>query len=214
MRLFDIDNPVMRAIIKVFDCVALSVLWLVFSLPVVTCGAASAALYTACRSCLRRGEGYVWRTFWEAFRENFKRSTVLWLIVLAVQALLLLDVWVCRTFAASAVQMTVLYYFVLALFCASMVWAAFLTAYSALFTGSVKEVLKFSLLLPALHPLRSLGVLAVILAELALCLAAPALALLLPAAASLACGFPIENIFLLHMSEEDVNKIVHKEDSP
>ncbi len=214
MRLFDIDNPVMRAIIKVFDCVALSVLWLVFSLPVVTCGAASAALYTACRSCLRRGEGYAWRTFWESFRENFKRSAVLWLIVLAVQALLLLDVWVCRTFAAAAGQMRVLYWITLALFCASMVWAAFLTAYAALFTGSVKEVLKFSLLLPALHPLRSLPVPAVILAELALCFAAPALALLLPAAASLACGFIIEKVFLLHMSEEDVNKIVHKEDHP
>lgn len=213
MRLFDIDNPVMRAILKVFDCVALSVLWLVFSLPVVTCGAASAALYTACRSCLRWSEGYVWRTFWEAFRENFKRSTLLWLVVLAVEALLLLDMWVLRSFSAVG-QLRALYYVIVALFCVSMVWIAFLTAYAALFNGSVKDVLKFSLLLPALHPFRSLGLLAMLMMGVGLCLAVPVLALLLPALLSLVSGMAMENIFLLHMSEEDAKKIVHKEDSP
>ena len=43
-RLLSIDNPIMRFIIKIFDCMILSVLWLVFSLPVITMGAATAAL--------------------------------------------------------------------------------------------------------------------------------------------------------------------------
>ena len=46
-RLLSIDNPIMRFIIKIFDCMILSVLWLVFSLPVITMGAATAALYSA-----------------------------------------------------------------------------------------------------------------------------------------------------------------------
>ena len=46
-RLFDINNPLMRFLIALFDLLALSVLWVVFSLPIVTLGAASTALYSA-----------------------------------------------------------------------------------------------------------------------------------------------------------------------
>ena len=57
-RLLDIDNPVMRLIIKLFDCMILSVLWVVFSLPVITMGAASTALYAAVYHHIRKDESY------------------------------------------------------------------------------------------------------------------------------------------------------------
>ena len=34
-KLLDINNPVMRFLVALFDLIALSVLWVVFSLPVV-----------------------------------------------------------------------------------------------------------------------------------------------------------------------------------
>ena len=46
-RLLDINNPIIRFLTAVFDLMALSVLWALFSLPVFTMGAASAALYSA-----------------------------------------------------------------------------------------------------------------------------------------------------------------------
>ena len=49
-RLLDINNPIMRFLTNVFDLLALSVMWVVFSLPVITMGAASAVLYVACVS--------------------------------------------------------------------------------------------------------------------------------------------------------------------
>lgn len=54
---FDIDGPVMSGVIKIFDCICLSVLWLLFSLPIITIGASSTALYTAVHRYLRRGKG-------------------------------------------------------------------------------------------------------------------------------------------------------------
>ena len=77
--IFDIENPVMQYVIKVFDCMCLSVLWLLFSLPVITAGASATALYAAVYHYIRRDEGHMLRTFWGAFRENLKRSTVVWL---------------------------------------------------------------------------------------------------------------------------------------
>ena len=51
-------------------------------------GAAGAALYTTVYKYLRRGEGRLWQTFWSAFRENLRRSTLVWLAALGVLALL------------------------------------------------------------------------------------------------------------------------------
>ena len=89
--IFSVDSPVMRALIKLFDCICASILWLLFSLPIVTMGAASAALYTTVRRYLRRDEGHLWSTFWGAFRENLRRSTLVWLAALGVLALLAAD---------------------------------------------------------------------------------------------------------------------------
>ena len=57
------------------------VLWLLCSLPVVTLGASTAALYRVLFQ-LRRGKEVLVSSFFEAFRENFKASTKLWLILL------------------------------------------------------------------------------------------------------------------------------------
>ncbi len=53
-RLFDLNSPLMSFLVKAFDCVCLSVLWVLFSLPVVTLGVASAALYTVVHRCLQK----------------------------------------------------------------------------------------------------------------------------------------------------------------
>ena len=205
-RLFDIDGPVTRNLIRLFDCMCLSVLWLAFSLPVITMGAASAALYTTVLKYIRRGEGYLWRTFWGAFKENWRRSTLAWLAALALLALLLIDALVFRSMALAGRPLGNLYWVILVLLCAAVTWCAYLAAYSARFNGSVKEVLRFSLLLMALHPIRALSVFLPILGGAALVLIAPALLALAPAAACWMGSVTIEKVFLLHMRPEDLEK--------
>ena len=70
--IFDIENPVMHYIVKVFDCMCLSILWLLFCLPVITAGASTTALYATVYHYIRKEEGHLWRTFWGAFRENLR----------------------------------------------------------------------------------------------------------------------------------------------
>ena len=50
----------------------MSLAWLVCSLPVVTIGPATAALYYAAVKSVRRGEGRVGQSFFHSFRENLK----------------------------------------------------------------------------------------------------------------------------------------------
>ncbi len=69
---FDSESPFFRFLGRVLDIVVLSILWLVCSLPIVTIGPASAALYYSCAKCLRHQEPGPYRNFFSAFRQNLK----------------------------------------------------------------------------------------------------------------------------------------------
>lgn len=78
---FSYDGPVMTFLSKVADLMLLNVLTLICCLPIVTIGASlTAAHYTALKLC--RHEGYIRKNFWKSFKENFKQSTIVWIILL------------------------------------------------------------------------------------------------------------------------------------
>lgn len=61
---------------KIADMVILSALWCLYSLPLFTIGASTAALYHTIVKVIRQDRGYTFQTFNKSFRENF-RSTAL-----------------------------------------------------------------------------------------------------------------------------------------
>ena len=83
MRFNLMDNVVTRALSKICDMVFLNVLWVICSIPIVTIGASTTALYTVMLKLVRNEEGYIFRSFFRAFKENFKQSTLIWLIIAA-----------------------------------------------------------------------------------------------------------------------------------
>lgn len=212
-RVFDIDGPVMRVVIKIFDCICLSLLWLAFSLPILTAGASSTAMYVTVYRYLRRGEGHLLRTFLGAFRENFKRSTLVWLAALAVLGVLAADALVLRALALGGHPLGRLYWAALLLCCAAVTWTAYLFAYAARFNGGVKDVLWTGFALMAFHPLRALGVFLPILAGALLAVTGPGLIAIIPAAVCWLNSAALEDVFRLHMRPEDVQKITQDEDT-
>ena len=206
-RLLDIDNPVIRFIIKIFDCMLLSVLWLAFSLPIITMGASNTALYAEVFHQIRRDESYLWRSFWGAFKENFKRSTLAWLPMLAMILFLAYDAMALHLLIRSGNPMGRLFGVIVALMAVSVVWTVFLAAYCARFQGGVKDMLRFSFYLMMSHPLRSLAVMIAVVGSLALILVVPGLAALLPAVAVWISSIFIEQVFQLHLRPEDAQKI-------
>ncbi len=84
MRLFRADGPVYEFISKFTDMVLLSLCWLVCSIPIVTVGASTAALYAVCFKMLKNEEGHVCRQFFSYFKSNFKQATLAWLILLPI----------------------------------------------------------------------------------------------------------------------------------
>lgn len=206
-RLFSIDSPFVSFAIKLFDCLALSILWALFSLPLFTMGAASAALYHSVLNYIRKDKGKLLPTFWNALKENFKRSTILWLIVLVIMALLTTDVIIFRNMKINGEPLGGIYPVMLIVYCIALTWLVYLTAYSAKFNGSIKEVLKFSFVLMIIHPIRALGVFIPIVLGAVIALTVPGLIIILPAGILWVCSFTLERVFLLHMRQEDIDKI-------
>ena len=69
---FNSDNRIMRALGKLFDIGDLSIVFILFCIPVVTIGAALTALYYTTVKVVRRERGYVFHEFWHCFKTNFK----------------------------------------------------------------------------------------------------------------------------------------------
>lgn len=90
-NLLDQDGPVMRALSDLSTLVFLNILTLLFCIPVVTAGAALAAMhYIAIEMIEERGGGLL-QEYWKRFKENLKNATPIWLILLAAAMFLYAD---------------------------------------------------------------------------------------------------------------------------
>ena len=211
-KYLNINNPIMRGLSRVADCLFLSVLWLVFSLPVITIGASSTALYTTVYRYIRRGEGYLWRTFWEAFKESFKRATGCWIIILTALVLLFFDSLVFRNMLKQGKPLGSLYWVILCFMAIVCAWAQYLFAYCSRFEGGALESVRLSFLLMAAHPLKALFVLIFVVLAIAAILIVPFLVFLLPAFVSWLSSIHIEQVFLKHMNQKDRERTLREEE--
>ena len=83
-KLFDYNNPVWRFMGTIADFFMLTIVWAVCSIPIVTIGASTSALYYVVLKMVKNHEQYIIRSFFRYMKENFVSSTVVWIIVLAL----------------------------------------------------------------------------------------------------------------------------------
>lgn len=86
------ESKLHMVLTALIDIIWLGILWLVCSLPVITIGAASTALYYTMVKCVRHDIPEPTRFFFRAFRKNFRQATLLWLLCLAALGVGLLDI--------------------------------------------------------------------------------------------------------------------------
>lgn len=86
--MFKLDSPFMNFLNKVCDIMILNFLVLFCSIPIFTIGASVTAGYYIAYKMVRNEESYITKGFFKAFKENFKQSTIIWLIMMVVGLLL------------------------------------------------------------------------------------------------------------------------------
>ncbi len=90
-RVFNYEGPVFSFLSRLADLFWLNLLFIICCIPVVTAGAAQTALYYVTLKMAKDEEGYITKSFFKAFRDNFIQATVIWIIFLAVGFIMLLD---------------------------------------------------------------------------------------------------------------------------
>lgn len=160
--LFSADSALMRGLGVLADVMVLNLLFVVTSIPLVTLGASLTALnFTAMR--IATGEcNSVSGDYFRSFRRNFRQATVIWLVLLALIAVLAAWYVVVTNlrFGAFAELMLLAVWYVLAFNFAAA--ALFVFPYLANFEGRTRDVLDNARRLSWKHPFTAMAGLALI----------------------------------------------------
>ncbi len=160
MKLFSVDGPVYRFFSRLWDVIVLNILWVVFSLPVVTMGAATLAVYTVTLKMVDETEGYVARQFLKGFKANLKQGIPLGLMALFCAYVVYLDSELFRVTEG-------ILFLSFGILAAALFGAAFLYAFplSARYENTLMGNLKNSLRITTRYLPRSLFLAAVLAVE-------------------------------------------------
>lgn len=69
---FNANNPIFRICTTIFDIIVLSVLWVISSVPIITIGSSTAALYYSAVKCIRFKEEDTYKNYFQAFKSNLR----------------------------------------------------------------------------------------------------------------------------------------------
>lgn len=201
---FNYENSLLSKLAKVCDTVTLGVLWALCSLPIVTMGAATSALYYAYNRSIRQELGYAWKTFFEAFKSNFKQATQIWLILLAMMLLLGLDCYLLHQMAQDVSLIWVLQAVIIVSLLFTVLWGLYLFPYLSRFALPNKAVMKNCALIMLANMPQSLLLLVLLAVAVVSFICLPVLNLLIPALYILCANPILEKIFRKYMRPEDL----------
>lgn len=154
-RFLKYDGPLISFLSRIADLIILNLLFLLCCIPIVTIGAAWTALHSvAMKYVLDEYEPIVFRTFFKAFRQNFKQATSMWLLFLAAFGLLLFDIrviWSVGNQIFLPVQFVVFVAFIVLLL---IMMYAF--PIQARFNNTIRQTLKNAFIMSILNFIRTL----------------------------------------------------------
>jgi len=142
MKLFSVDGPLYNFFSRLLDMIKLNFLWLLFSLPVVTIGASTAAAFAVTLKMVDEREGYIAKQFFSAFKANLKQGIPAGLLNLFFVYALYLDFQLFH-----AVEGNPIYFLILGTVGSVMCFGYFIYAYAlmARYENTLLKTLKNSM---------------------------------------------------------------------
>ena len=129
----------------------LNVLFLVFSLPGITVGAALTALCSGQRALIKKEPCF--RAFFHAFRTGFWRSTAAWLILLPIDALLVFHTVSLLPYWSEGALLQLIFAGLLALLALSITSTVFV--FYSRFEGKLLQLLRYGAEVTLSNPIRA-----------------------------------------------------------
>ena len=152
MRFFSYESRFSQLLLKLSYACYLNLLWFVCSIPIITIGASTTALYYSCLKIVREEDHHIGAMFFRSFRENFKQATALWMIMLGAGLFLSADAYVIyhlrkNSVGTMAVIWTLILAFVIAACVVYIIVLEFLFPLVASVQNTIPAMLKNSFLI-------------------------------------------------------------------
>ena len=90
-RIFNFEGPVFTFLSRLADLFWLNLLYIICCIPVITAGAATTALYYVTLKMAKDEEGYITKSFFKSFKQNFLQATAIWLVILVIGIVMFMD---------------------------------------------------------------------------------------------------------------------------
>ena len=187
------ESRLQSVVSALIDMIWAGLLWLVCSLPVLTLGAATTALYYTVVKCVRHDRGRVSRCFFSAFRANFRQATLLWLLLAGYVLVGLGDIYALGLMGVE--QGSALYYVSRIFLAPAPLLFPWIFAFLSRFQNTVGGTLKFAAYLAMRHPGATLLLTAELVGFALIVWLLPQLLPLLPGAFCLLMSLHIEPVF-------------------
>lgn len=201
--MFKADNLFFRSVNKVFDVVAVSILWVICCIPIITIGAATTALYRTVYKNIRQNRGYCYKGFFECFRENFKNTVPLSIIFFALTVINLWDIVVSYNYLNKVSSFAGFQLVFLGFWILIMTWAIWTFALTARFENSWKNTMKNGGLMFFAHLPVTFGIAVVFGVSVFLVYYIPILIMVVPVGAMLLNSLMLEKVFIKYIENED-----------
>lgn len=134
------ENPAVELVARMVDIFLLNVLWVLTSIPVITIGTSTTALYYCMLKILRKRDSGVLKMYFDAFFRNLRQGCMLTLLLFACSAFLCVDIAGCMMMdSALGNGMKLVLIFLLAVL--GMVFS-YVFPLLAQFDNSIKSLLK------------------------------------------------------------------------
>lgn len=148
-RFFNMDNKFFTVMGRVADLIMLNVVFLICCLPIVTIGASLTALHYVTLKMARNEESYIIKSFFRSFKQNFRQATIINLIMLAVGAVLCLDLNIVNSMTGSMSH--ILYILLIAFGFLYLIVFLYIYPVLAKFYNSIKNTFRNALLMAIRH---------------------------------------------------------------
>ncbi len=200
MNFLNPDSKLMVTLGKGADFLIIGCLWFICSLPIVTIGASTTAFSYAAFKILSE-ESYITKAFFKSFMQNFKQSTLLWIVALVFLYLGVTGVIFYYNLESSLrvtglgimILIMVLYVFTM----------LYLFPYVSKFYCTFKQAIKNSLLLSIKHLLSTLLMIFLDVAMVFLAFYFTAMLMFLPAIIGLLNSIVLKRVFDKYISQDD-----------
>jgi Predicted integral membrane protein len=174
---FNPDSSFFKVTTTISQFIVLNILYLIICLPIITIGAATTALFDVTMNYADFESGYLIKDFFKSFYLNWKKSTLIFFSFgLPIIALVF-----SSAFWLSFQSVVSILIFIVASIGIVYLLISFILSCAQLarFENTTKQVIKNALLLTMAHPLRSLGLLAILITVTFLSLSVPGFSFML-----------------------------------